>query len=123
MDYGRLNLNYKTLVDKKLAHLDAYNYNITFIYGGKTTDNNIIATQKNLSNVNPEFKGAHRIMVLKLKAISQFNQVKLVEKYLIDSLRNKYGDKCINEYVNDDEEIIYNPGYCYKIYIMYKYSI
>jgi hypothetical protein len=47
-------------------------------------------------------------------------QLKLAVNYLIDSLREKYGDRCINN-LNDEYEIIYTQGKIHKIYIIYYY--
>lgn len=98
---GRLNLRYKKIIDDRISYLK-YD-NISVIYGEHVRD--YISTEESIiAKQNNAFVKLQSIPVLTIKAKTQLKQVKLIEKYLVDSLRSKYGNLCLNNNVNDNEE-------------------
>lgn len=115
-DYEKIDINIKNIIKDKISLLDVDN--VYFILCDKTCSLDIFNGDHNYSNL-------YNILFLFKIKIKSDNDIYRLDNYIVESLRNKYGFRCINieediiEYDDDILELFSRDKY-YNYFLLYK---
>jgi hypothetical protein len=105
---------YKNMIDEKLDYIGPKSQ-INTVYGGRTEET--LATRWGQHMANPEFSDMGIEKIFESDKESELAQIKLAESYLIQRLKKKYGDKCLNKYMRGGGHQ-HDDGDVHKLYVM-----
>lgn len=110
-----LDPRYKNKIDETVAGLQ----NINHIYGGRT-EQSLKERLDQHQREDKKFIGMKSKQIFCIKSKHKLPQMKLAETYLINKLKEKFGNTCFNKNLIGGGTINYNEGDINKLYIMYK---